>query len=342
MSRQMKIAVIGAGPMGVRHLQAALSIGGTVAGVADLDRTRLANAAEQLALSPEVLFDDVRAMLAAAAPDCVVIATTAPAHCELTVLAAEAGVRTILCEKPMATSVAECDRMLEACARNGARLAVNHQLRVLPVYAEAKRRLASNELGGVASINVTGGNFGLAMIGTHLFELLRFITDEEPSSVNAWFSAERVANPRGPQFEDRAGSCRVETVGGKRLYIDAGADQGHGLKVLFGARFGQVLVDPIDASIEWWCRRPEDRELPLTRYATPAVTGTAAAGKSGPVEASAAVLRALFAGGDYPTGADGRLALLTLVACHLSAEAGGATVTLQQAEEARERRFPWA
>jgi hypothetical protein len=55
-----------------------------------------------------------------------------------------------------------------------------------------------------------------------------------------------------------------------------------------------------------------------------------------------AVLDALLAGRDYPTGEDGRAVVEALVAAHLSDERGGATIDLASTTLPRERVFPWA
>jgi predicted dehydrogenase len=54
-------------------------------------------------------------------------------------MAAEAGASHILVEKPMAISLIECEMVLKVCARHGARLAVNHQMRFMEQYTEPKR-----------------------------------------------------------------------------------------------------------------------------------------------------------------------------------------------------------
>src|SRR5262249_17915447 len=150
------------------------------------------------------------------APECVIIATTAETHADLVCAAAASGARFILCEKPMAVSLGECDRMIEACEKAGARLAVNHPMRFMQQYTEPKKWLASPELGGIGSVTVVAGNFGMAMNGTHYFEMFRFMTDEYPLEATAWFGDERIPNPRGAQFDDRAGSVQLRTASGKR------------------------------------------------------------------------------------------------------------------------------
>ncbi len=73
---------------------------------------------------------------------------------------------------------------------------------------------------------MVAGNFGMAMNGSHYFEMFRYLADETPDSVAAWFSGDTVANPRGPQFVDRAGAVRLTTAKGRRFYMDAGTRPG--------------------------------------------------------------------------------------------------------------------
>jgi predicted dehydrogenase len=145
----------------------------------------------------------------------------------------------------MAVSLAECDEMIAACKAAGVRLAVNHQMRFMDQYVLPKRIVQSEAIGGLTSINVVAGNFGMAMNGSHYFEMARYMTDEMPVEVSAWFSSETVPNPRGAEFEDRAGCVRVVTAGGKRFYMDASSDQGFGMHVSYGGRFGRVDVDEL-------------------------------------------------------------------------------------------------
>jgi predicted dehydrogenase len=337
----MKAAVIGAGRMGLRHVVAARAVPMEVVGVCDRRPEALARAAADLELPGPSLFRDPAEMMRVIRPECVIVATTAASHGELTRLAAEAGARYVLCEKPMATSLEECQRMLEVCEREGVRLASNHQLRFMPAYAEAKRIVDSAGFGGLGSINVIGGNGGLAMVGAHYFELLRFISGEPAAEVSAWLAPERVPNPRGPEFEDRAGSIRATTAGGKRLYLDLGADQGHGLKIVYGGRYGQLVVDVLAGRMELSTREAAHRSEPLTRYTLPSVVDRWEITPVNVVEPTRALLVALIAGDGYPTGEDGRAAVAGIVAAHVSDEAGHCPVAIDRALPA-DRVFPWA
>src|SRR5579864_5660825 len=111
----MKICVIGVGRMGRRHVAAARNAGFAVAGVFDQSPEALATTLAECNVDETMAFADAGKMLAAVRPDAVVVSTTAPSHCDYVCAAAAAGARHILCEKPMASSLEECDRMIAAC-----------------------------------------------------------------------------------------------------------------------------------------------------------------------------------------------------------------------------------
>lgn len=335
------VAIIGVGRMGQRHITAAQRAGYEVCGIFDANPATAEAAAADCQLAPGAVCASLDELIEARRPDCVVVATTADSHCELVCSAAERGARYVLVEKPMATSVADCDRMIETCNRYGTRLAVNHQMRFLDQYARPRRMLESPAYGGLRSMTVVGGNFGMSMNALHYFEAFRYMTGEEIIGVSAWFSEELVPNPRGAQFEDRAGSLRAVTASGRRLYMDVGADQGHGVTVTYAGRYGLLIVDELGGTLRGIAREAQYRELPTTRYGMPAETESIAIAPVEVIDSTKAVLRALVDDGDSVTGADGRLAVAVLVAAYRSHEQGGSMVTVSEVADS-EQRFPWA
>lgn len=327
--------------MGQRHLEAIRRMGLAVAGAFDVNSESLELAAREQGVPAQNLWSNLDDFYAAGRPDCVVIATTADSHCRLVCDAAERGVKYILVEKPMATSLAECDTMIATCARHGAHLSVNHQMRFMEQYTEARRIVMSDECGGLSSMTVVGGNFGLAMIGTHFFEAFRFLTNEPITEVTAWLSRDVVPNPRGAQFEDRAGSVRGTTESGKRVYMEAGPDQGHGIRVIYGCRHGLVTVDGLAGRITVNVREAGDRALPTTRYGTPSKQETFEIRPAEVVDSTVAVLNALFTSVNAVTGEHGRSALEVLVAAHESSERGSVPVKVGVGAD-RSRTYPWA
>ncbi|HEU4386171.1 MAG TPA: Gfo/Idh/MocA family oxidoreductase, partial [Blastocatellia bacterium] len=75
-------------------------------------------------------------------------------HAPQTIAAAEAG-KHVLCEKPMAMDVAECDRMIAACRAGNVKLGIAYYRHFYPVISRIKEIIASGEIGkpAVAQIN---------------------------------------------------------------------------------------------------------------------------------------------------------------------------------------------
>ena len=338
----MKTVVLGTGRMGRRHIQVVKEMGLDLVGICDPNPEALQLAEKEQGVATALHYTDALTLLKETQPECVVIATTAPTHCEYTVRAAELGAKFISCEKPMATSLAECDRMLAACQQSGTKLAINHQMRFMDQYITPKGLLNSAEFGGLASVTIVAGNFGMAMNGTHYFEMFRYMTDEAPAEVTAWFSADKVPNPRGPQFEDRAGSVRITTPSGKRFYLETSSDQGNGLKVIYAARNGQIAIDELTGAMSLVVREEQYRELPTTRYGMPSRRTEQTIQPADVIAPSRAVLTALINQTNPTTGEDGRLAVATLVAAYISNEEGHRPVKLAETNQFAQRTFPWA
>lgn len=81
--------------------------------------------------------------------DAVYIATPVFLHAEQTIAAAEAG-KHVLCEKPMALSVAACDAMIAACRANNVKLGIAYYRHFYPVIERAKEIIAADKIGRVS------------------------------------------------------------------------------------------------------------------------------------------------------------------------------------------------
>src|SRR3954471_10937634 len=83
-------------------------------------------------------------------PDVTVVAIHTPnsLHAEQAIAAAGAG-KHVFCDKPMATSVADAERIIAACDKAGVKLAVNFHNRFMPCFVDTKRIIDSGEIGEV-------------------------------------------------------------------------------------------------------------------------------------------------------------------------------------------------
>ncbi len=146
-----KIAIIGAGFMGETHAKAYEK--GLPAQVKYVLATRQARA-EALAtqLRGEVIATtDYEQILDDPEVDAIDICTPTDTHRELVMRAAAAG-KHVLCEKPIALTIADADAMRDACRKHGVIFMVAHVLRFWPEYVEGARLTAEGAIGTLQRI----------------------------------------------------------------------------------------------------------------------------------------------------------------------------------------------
>lgn len=113
----------------------------------------VAGAEESIDLSSVQFYTDFDTLLKEENLDAVSIALPTSLHSEYTVKALEAGL-DVLCEKPMAPSVAECEAMIAAAQKNNKILQVGHCIRFWPEYAVTKEIIDSGQYGKVKAISL--------------------------------------------------------------------------------------------------------------------------------------------------------------------------------------------
>ena len=191
--RQTVFGLIGAGGLAnSQHLpNLALAPHARVKTVCDL-RAAAAEAARTKYRIPNAETDHAR-VLADEEIEAVVIATKAEAHAALTVEALQAG-KHVYVEKPLATSVAECEAVVEAQRRSGRHVAVGFNRRFAPAYRLARKIVAAH--GGPWNIHYRiadsysrtwgrGEKPGQRLFHElcHIFDILRWLTGSEAESV---------------------------------------------------------------------------------------------------------------------------------------------------------------
>lgn len=337
------VYLIGAGRMGLAHARALLELGYSLDGVCDPNLDACNRIGDEFGVAVSCRFSDATKMFETlGAADLVIVATTADTHCELVCLAARASVKAILCEKPMAVSVEQCNKMIEVCGESGARLAINHQMRFMPQYVLVKDIFDQDKLGRLASINVVAGCFGLAMNGSHYIEAFNYLTGTWPSRVSANFTGDPFQNPRGPNYFDQGGDFHFVSDSSQRLHLSVGHDQGHGMTTIYAGRYGHVFVDELQGEMIVTSRLPEHREQPVTRYGMPWERQTITFPQADNVEPSRKVIAALMEGDGYPSGENGRKVVESLVAAYASEQKNGQYVKTALENDKIKQTFPWA
>jgi glucose-fructose oxidoreductase len=153
-------------------------------------------------------YDQADELFASGAIDAVYITTPNTLHAEWTLRAANAGLH-VLCEKPMASAVYDCERMIDACARNSVQLMTAYRLHFERCNLEVAELVRRKRLGeprffnSQFSMQVKAGNIRTdgALgggpewdIGIYCINAARMVFADEPSEV--WATATRTDDPR--------------------------------------------------------------------------------------------------------------------------------------------------
>ena len=138
--------------------------------------------------------------------DAVSVCVANAFHAENTIKALNAG-KHVLCEKPMATSLNDCEAMIDAAKKNGKHLLIGQNQRLTPTHKKAKELISSGAYGRVISFQTTFGHGGpeswsadksantwffkkdaasfgsMADLGIHKLDLIRYLVGDEYASV---------------------------------------------------------------------------------------------------------------------------------------------------------------
>src|SRR5690242_3089311 len=147
----VKVAVVGAGSMGLNHLRVLRDFPEDevqVVGVAETYEPALTKAKSRFHIDG---FADYREMLSAARPDLVSVVVPTNLHCEVAAAALEAGCH-VLIEKPITATIEEAQTLLKLAATRGRKIAVGHVERFNPAIMELKRRILAGSLGQIFSL----------------------------------------------------------------------------------------------------------------------------------------------------------------------------------------------
>jgi len=144
-------------------------------------------------------------MLSDARLDIVSVCTPHPDHREPTLLAAEAGAKAVLCEKPLAMSLGDADAMIRACRERGVLLVVGHQRRFQPSHMAVAGPLRAGEIGELTEVYFDVHHYDLMTWGTHGIDMIRWYNHDQPTaSVFGQVDIARVHNRHGGVAEDSA------------------------------------------------------------------------------------------------------------------------------------------
>ncbi|PKB71004.1 MAG: hypothetical protein BZY87_07905 [SAR202 cluster bacterium Io17-Chloro-G6] len=169
----------------------------------------------------KVGYSNIDDLLADTRIDAVFVASPNALHAGHTVQAAKAG-KHVLSEKPMATSVADALTMVEICQAKGVTLGLGFELRFHPAHLLARELVSEGKLGRVRLVQghwgrgergepehlprtglrgwwedpaAMGGGSVIMGLGVHVFDLVRFVMQQEITEVSAMTDGQTAAQP---------------------------------------------------------------------------------------------------------------------------------------------------
>jgi predicted dehydrogenase len=224
MSERIGVAIVGVGRIAVNEMLPAFAQSKHAKPVALVsgDRAKALKVAHQYGIPESAVLDYKEYDKLAQMPEvqAVYIALPNSMHAEYTIRAAKAG-KHVLCEKPMANSVAECQQMIDACRKAGKKLMIAYRSQYESNDRALVKMIRDKKLGPLKEfISVNSQNMGdpehwrlkralagggaLPDVGLYCLNAARFLSGEEPVEVmgNVW------STPGDARFREVEESCQ--------------------------------------------------------------------------------------------------------------------------------------
>lgn len=266
---RLDAVVVGYGSIGRRHVEALASRAGRMI-VVDADPAARA-AASRAHPRAEVFSsaEEVRASHQSLSGALGVIATWGPSHLEIFQHLLDLKVQAIVCEKPLAASVANAHRMCDAAARAGTPLAVNHIYRYLGLRNAVRGLEERHALGEPIALVSLAGAAGLITNGIHVVDFAFELFDGAPRRVVSTAQSDPV-NPRSSELNYFGGTSTFEFDGRREAtlaYTNLSS-----LALWLVILYREALIE-VDSNFHYVIRRRESSEVQadprLTRYGVP-------------------------------------------------------------------------
>jgi predicted dehydrogenase len=197
-------------------------------------------------------YRDYREMLDRERPDFVDVCSWHGLHAEMVIAAAARRPRAIICQKPMALSLGDAERMLVACERNGVKLVVAYQRPHHATWLQARELIRAGAIGKVVQISISDGT--LLNTNSHNIQLALYLTDH-PAVEWVMGTVERTTESmeRGFPTEDRS-LALIGLANGTQVLLQGGLRDAY--------RTGQgARVVGTEGLLELGTTRPPNAEL---------------------------------------------------------------------------------
>ena len=201
---KVKFAIVGMGALAAKHIEGVKLKNGDLCelvAICDINEAALKRRGNEFGIDESCRYTDYAEMLKAGGFDAVIIVTPDQIHREQAIMALEAGYH-VLCEKPLAQSMDDCRRMVEAADKSGKKFMTGQVCRKAPGFVKAKELVDSGEIGDLFFVESEYAhdyqfmkpewrkdpvNLRYSIIGggCHAIDLLRWIAGD-PEKVSAF------------------------------------------------------------------------------------------------------------------------------------------------------------
>jgi predicted dehydrogenase len=301
-AQPLRVAIVGYSFMGSIHAQAwttaprffDLGPGVELVAVSGRDAVAARAFADRFGIAD--VETDWRALLTRGDVDVIDICTPGHLHAEIAIAALDAGIH-VLCEKPLANTLEEAERMVAAAERaaaQGVQAMVGFSYRRTPALAYAQRLVADGRLGTIRHIRAQylqdwivdpdfplvwrldaeqAGSGALGDLGAHIIDLVGFVTGQELTGVSALSSTFITERPlpdasSGLSATSTAATPRTGTVTVDDAVVFIGRTDGGALATFEATRFAtgrknamRLEVDGSDGSITFDFERMNELEF---------------------------------------------------------------------------------
>ena len=188
---KLRVAIIGCGRLGQVYAEIYSSLPDVeLVALAEVHAERLKYTGEKFGV--KALYPDADALLREMVPDIAAVVTPTKYYTQPVIACAQAGVRGISTDKPIAATLAEADAMVEACQERGAVFSGGALIRARPEVQDAAGWIQAGAYGEIVGASVHGWSGEISGSGCHTISVLRLLTRAEVEEVIAWAEPEDV------------------------------------------------------------------------------------------------------------------------------------------------------
>ena len=260
------VAIIGCGRLGQQYATAYSTYPDTeVVAIAEHNPDRRRVVGERFGV--KALYPDADSLLRDIVPDIAAVVTPTKYYKDALIACAEAGVKGVSTDKPIAARLSDADEMVETCERRGVVYAAGNLMRASQAMTQTAERIRAGEYGELRGAALHRFMGEISGGGCQAISILRLLTDSEVDEVVAWgWPPEALASDRDEglaitgKFHLTNGlECPVlgsdDPKSGVDLWTDDTRIHTHGPEVElfkgFDSNGARVKVDPRFDPFEW-------------------------------------------------------------------------------------------